>query len=177
MTEQPQLFETEPERMVRTAVLSDDERYRYLLGREWADGPTAVVIMLNPSTADHQQDDPTIRRLTGENGFARRWGCGALLAVNLYAWRATQPTDLWRADDPVGPENDAYLYAAADIAASTDGPIVAAWGTNARADRIAAVLELPGMDRLSALTLTKGGQPAHPLYLRSDLTPRPWSPT
>ncbi|MGW7605281.1 DUF1643 domain-containing protein [Streptomyces antimycoticus] len=173
MTEQPHLFETEPEHPVRTAVLSDDERYRYLFGREWADGPTAVVIMLNPSTADAFQDAPTIRRCIG---YARNWGCGSLLVANLYAWRATQPADLWKAQDPVGPENDAYLYAAVDIAAHSDGPIVAAWGTNAKADRIAAVLELFGMDRLSALTVTKGGQPAHPLYLRSDLTPRPWSP-
>lgn len=171
MASQAQLFDTEPDRPLRSAVLSDDERYRYLLGREWQpEGKTATFVMLNPSTADAMEDDPTIRRCIG---FAKQWGCGALLVVNLYAWRATKPADLWSGDDPIGPENDAYLYAAV---ACTDGPLVAAWGANARADRIAAVLKLPGMDRLSALAVTKGGQPGHPLYLPADLSPRSWSP-
>lgn len=162
-------------RPLGSAALSDCGRYRYLLGREWGDGPTAVFVMLNPSTADGTHDDPTIRRLAGENGFAHRWGCGALLVANLYAWRATDPAELWTADDPVGPENDAHLVAAATIAADTSGPLVGAWGANARPDRIAAVLALPGMDRLTALGVTKAGQPRHPLYLKADLTPQPWT--
>lgn len=159
-------------RPIGSAVLSDCGRYRYLLGREWADGPTAVFVMLNPSTADALHDDPTIRRCLR---YARDWGCGALAVVNLYAWRATDPGDLWTADDPVGPENDAHLVAAATIAADMSGPLVGAWGANAKADRIAAVLALPGMDRLTALGVTKAGQPRHPLYLKANLTPQPWT--
>jgi hypothetical protein len=170
------LFDIEavPERRpLGSAVLSDCERYRYLLGREWADGPTAVFVMLNPSTADALTDDPTIRRCIG---YAQAWGCGGLMVANLYAWRATDPDELWAADDPVGPENDAHLYAAAQVAADSGGPLVGAWGANAKADRIAAVLNLPGMDRLTALAVTKAGQPRHPLYLKADLTPQPWTP-
>jgi hypothetical protein len=163
-------------RPLGSAVLSDCGHYRYLLGREWGDGPTAVFVMLNPSTADGMRDDPTIRRLAGVNGFARRWGCGALLVANLYAWRATDPAELWTADDAVGPENDAHLVAAAAVAAETDGPLVGAWGANAKPDRIADVLALPGMDRLTALAVTKSGQPRHPLYLKADLSPQPWTP-
>lgn len=173
------LFDIDPppvDRPLGSAVLSDCERYRYSLTRRWADGPTAVALMLNPSTADALSDDPTIRRLAGKNGFARHWGCGALLVVNLYAWRATDPTELWTADDPVGPENDAHLCAAATIAADTGGPLVGAWGANAKPDRIAAVLALPGMDQLTALAVTKAGQPRHPLYLKAELTPQPWTP-
>lgn len=158
-----------------SAVLSACERYRYLLGREWAGGlglPTATFVMLNPSTADAMHDDPTIRRCIG---YAQAWGCGALKVVNLYAWRATDPRELWLADDPVGPDNDAHLYTAAKIAADSGGPLVGAWGANARADRIAAVLDLPGMDRITALATTKAGQPRHPLYLKAELNPLPWT--
>lgn len=177
MTAQAALFGPEPATpptVLGSAVLSDCDRYRYLLGREWDDElPTAVFVMLNPSTADALRDDPTIRRCLG---YARAWGCGALMVANLYAWRATDPAELWGVEDPVGPENDAHLYAAATIAADSGGPLVAAWGANARQDRIGAALALPGMDRLSALAVTKSGQPKHPLYLKADLTPQSWTP-
>lgn len=176
MSAQPALFGPEPTTALPTilgsAVLSGCERYRYLLGREWAVGPTAVFVMLNPSTADALHDDPTIRRCLH---YARDWGCGALTVVNLYAWRATDPAGLWTAEDPVGPENDAHLRAAAAIAADTSGPLVGAWGANARPDRIGAALALPGMDRMTALAVTKAGQPRHPLYLKANLTPRSWT--
>jgi hypothetical protein len=177
MAEQHALFDSEPATapptVLGSAILSDCERYRYLLGREWTDGPTAVFVMLNPSTADALHNDPTIRRCLR---YARDWGCGALMVANLYAWRATDPAELWTAADPIGPENDAHLYAAATIAAESGGPLVGAWGASARPDRIAAVLALPGMDRLTALAVTKAGQPKHPLYLSAELTPQPWAP-
>lgn len=148
------------------AVISPCGRYRYRLDRRWAAGPPIVWIMLNPSTADSSTDDPTIRRI---RAFSQVWGFGALTVVNLYAWRATDPRELWQALDPVGPENDRYL---AEAVSGVE--VVAAWGANARPDRITEVLALPGMGRVQALKVTKAGQPRHPLYLRSDLTPRPW---
>lgn len=156
-----------------SAWLSGCQRYRYSLGRKWVDGwpPPVTFVMLNPSTADHQLDDPTIRRCVG---FAKAWGYGRLKVVNLYAWRATQPRDLWRADDPVGPQNDEHLAEAAYIAYEHDAPLVAAWGANAKPDRVAQVLALPHLDRLTALGVTKSGAPRHPLYLRADTVPTPW---
>ncbi|GAB1331739.1 DUF1643 domain-containing protein [Streptomyces sennicomposti] len=156
----------------RSAVLSACGRYRYLLAREWADtGRTAVFILLNPSTADATTDDHTSRRCIT---YAQAWGCGALLIVNLYAWRATNPRELAAADDPIGPANNAYLRAAAAIAEYTGGPLVAGWGTHALPERVADTLALPGMHRLSTLSLTQAGHPHHPLRLRDGLTPQLW---
>jgi hypothetical protein len=153
----------------RSAEISPCGRYRYALTRRWSYGPTVGWVMLNPSTADGTVDDPTLRRVTA---FSRAWGYGGLVVANLYAFRATKPADLRKAADPIGPDNDEHLTS---VAAGCDR-IVAAWGAHARPGRIAAVLALPGMDRLTALALTKNGQPRHPLYLRGDLVPQAWSP-
>lgn len=150
------------------AIISECGRYRYWLTREWGEGPLVTFVMLNPSTADAEQDDPTIRRCMG---YARSWGYDGITVVNLYALRSTDPRQLWRADDPIGPSNDQYLTTAAMRAALDDAPIVAAWGANARSDRVLAVRALRCMDRLSVLALTKAGTPRHPLYLRADLRP------
>lgn len=167
----PTFFEVEPA-MRRDAVISPCGGYRYQLSRTWSQaGPSAVFVMLNPSTADATADDPTIRRCIG---FARSWGCGGLVVVNLYAWRATDPAELRQAKDPIGPENDSHLAAVSAYAAQQDAPLVAAWGAHAREERIARAVALTGMHRLTALALTKSGQPAHPLYLRAGLAPAPW---
>ncbi|WP_316779678.1 DUF1643 domain-containing protein [Streptomyces sasae] len=157
-----------------TAVLSDCGTYRYLLVREWAEnGRTAVFVLLNPSTADADRNDATTRRCIN---YAQDWGCSSMWIVNLYAFRARHPADLWTTDDPVGPLNDRYLRAAAATAADSGGPLVAGWGTEARADRIGAVLSIPGLEMPGALTTTQAGQPHHPLRLDGALTPKPWTP-
>ncbi|MGH3977119.1 MAG: DUF1643 domain-containing protein, partial [Pseudonocardiaceae bacterium] len=121
------------------AVLSGCGRYRYQLTRTWDPGQQrATFIMLNPSTADAADDDPTIRRCTS---YARSWGLGGLMVVNLYAYRATDPADLWKVDDPVGPDNDDHLRAVLAAATDVGAPVVAAWGANARLDRVAEVME------------------------------------
>jgi hypothetical protein len=76
--------------MIRTALFSPCGRFRYRLGRRWAEGPTVALVLLNLSTADDEVDDPTIRRCID---FARRWGYGGLEVVNLYAHVATDPAD------------------------------------------------------------------------------------
>lgn len=153
--------------IVADAVLSRDGRYRYHLSRRWGDGPQITFVMLNPSTADAHSDDRTLRRCIG---FTRSWGYDGLTVVNLYALRSTDPAALWRADDPIGPENDRHL---ADAAARSE-LLVAAWGTHARRERVQQVLAIPGFDRLTALRVTARGAPAHPLYLPRHLTPAPW---
>jgi hypothetical protein len=156
-----------------TARLSDDGVYRYDLTRTWGnlDGP-ATFIMLNPSTADAAADDPTIRRCIG---FARSWGCDGLRVVNLYALRSTDPRSLWTHPDPVGPDNDTAIADAASAAAYDDLPLVAAWGTHARPDRVERVLALPYVrDRLQCLGVTNAGAPRHPLYLPASQPLLPW---
>ena len=97
------------------AAFSPDRRYRYTLRRQWDDAlPYCLFVMLNPSTADATQDDPTIRRCIG---FTKAWGFGGLLVGNLFALRSTDPAALYHADDPVGPENDSCLRTLRDEAA------------------------------------------------------------
>lgn len=157
-----------------TAVLSADGTYRYLLTRRWADGPAALFVMLNPSTADAFTPDPTITRCTG---FARRWGYGGMSVVNLYGLRSTSPAALATHPDPVGPDNDEI------IAAACREPqvhlVIAAWGTAFRdADRprkVTAIITQAGL-AVSCLRVTRDGHPWHPLYVRGDTTPVPYAP-
>ena len=150
----------------RAAHISDDGLYRYSLFRQWGDGPSATWIMLNPSTADHQNDDPTIRRV---RSFTQRMGCTAFEVVNLFAWRATDPSALatLSSAEAVGPENDEAIRRA-----SLRGSIViAAWGALApwaryRDDEVLHALYPRRVHHLGALT--KAGHPRHPLYLKGD---------
>ena len=116
------MFEHSP--LDNGAELSDCGLYRYLLTRTWdAQCERVVFIGLNPSTADATEDDPTIRRIIG---FARSWGYGGVDMLNLFAFRATDPSDLKAAVDPVGPKNDRYLAEYTSRSHAT----VAAWGVH-----------------------------------------------
>ena len=77
--------------MIRQAVLDPTGRYRYFLARDWGNGPRVAFVMLNPSTADAEKDDATIRRCVG---FAKLWGFASLGVVNLYGFRCTSPSRL-----------------------------------------------------------------------------------
>lgn len=152
------------------AWFSTDRRYRYALWRVWDAGRDLCnFLMLNPSTADVTSDDPTVARCTRR---ARSWGYGGLIVTNLFAFRATDPAGLRSAPDPVGPEGDAAIVAAARIAVL----VVCAWGNHgAYRSRAAAVRSL--LDGLGVtpyyLALTRRGEPAHPLYLGYGLAPVP----
>lgn len=160
-----------------SAVISRCGEYRYTLDRPRgilvspATRATAVFCMLNPSTADDENDDPTIRRC---RGFMERWGSAGLLVVNLYALRSTDPRALWEHADPVGPENDHWLHRAA----GEGGEVVCAWGANAKPDRvrIAVALFRAAGARLLCLGTTKDGHPRHPLYVRGGQPLVPWEP-
>jgi hypothetical protein len=150
------------------AVISSCGLYRYVLLRSWNPDLLRVNwIMLNPSTADHMIDDPTIRRCIG---YTRAWGFGSLAVTNLFAFRATDPILLVMADDPIGPENDHHVR---EVAATSD-IVVAAWG-NHGTPRAREVLRLLRDMRITPhlLRVTGRGQPAHPLYLPADLVPVP----
>lgn len=154
------------------AMFSPCDRYRYLLWRVWdASRPLWTFGMLNPSTADHEQLDPTITRCASR---ARRGGAGGLIVWNLFAWRATDPADMKRAAEPIGAANDgAMIYAVRDSAVN-----IAAWGAHGtHLERDAAVrarLHLLGVE-LHALAFTAAGQPRHPLYLPTAAKPALWS--
>lgn len=148
-----------------------DGEYRYELTRSWGTGRHLGIIMLNPSTADADQDDPTIRRCIG---FAKALGYSGLKVVNLFALRSTNPAALSVHPDPVGPRNDEFIRAAA-----SGGVLIAAWGAHpfaARRTREVADLLMDAGVKLQALSVTKGGHPGHPLYLPGDSRPSPWGP-
>lgn len=157
----------------RGAVLSPDGVYRYSLVRWWSDGGVVRWVMLNPSTADAELDDPTIRRCIG---FAKAWGYGAINVVNLYALRSADPSALAGHPDPVGPENDRYVRGRDQLLVRE--LVVCAWGAHPMAARRAAdtlrLIREWGAEP-HHLGLTKAGAPRHPLYLPSSTTPRPWA--
>jgi len=153
------------------AVISPDGVFRYVLWRTWDASKGAVVwLMLNPSTADHMKDDPTIQRCAH---FSNRWGYGAMRVINLFALRSTDPLQIERSGFRYsrGPENDEHIVREAQEAA---GPVVAAWGgyrtTRGRAEEVELLLAKNRV-QLHCLRLTKGGSPSHPLYLPGELTP------
>lgn len=146
-----------------SAIISDDGLYRYELRRGWLEGDKGIVAfcMLNPSTADERRDDPTIRRCIG---FAKRWGFRGIIAVNLFAFRASEPNLLRKAADPIGPENDRYITRAA----RESNLFICAWGLHgALRERDREVLSrLLNTTKLCCLGTTAGGYPRHPLLLR-----------
>jgi hypothetical protein len=165
-----------------TAVISDCGRYRYQLTRKVRDDSSRIVnfIMLNPSTADANEDDPTIRRCIG---YAKAWGCGKLIVTNLFAVRATDPEDMLATDDPVGEENDRYIKSSAEDAFNIyakafdepNGLVVCAWGNHgAYMGQDLTTLGWIGHYNPMALRVSKTGQPAHPLYLPKNLQPAPY---
>lgn len=151
--------------MIKDAYISEDGLYRYSLTRDWHEEfPMMLFVMLNPSVADHKQDDPTIRRCIN---FAKREFCGMLEVVNLFAFRATNPEDMKAAEDPVGPNNDAIIREALKEA----DKVVCAWGAHGSYQgRDAVVLDIIRQSGHvpMALGVTKAGLPRHPLYLKND---------
>ena len=169
--------------MQRSALLSDCRQYRYTLERVWDDrGNRVLWVMLNPSTADENIDDATIRRCIG---FSQSWGLGGLVVANLFAVRSTDPRGVLLADDPVGPENDEVLRKAASECIS----IVCAWGGSlaqhhlfqARERAVCNILAgldsgWPGKRVLCCLGTNADGTPKHPVRLASDTPLQPFAP-
>jgi hypothetical protein len=153
--------------MHRDAVISDCGKFRYLLRRSWDIArPTVAFVMLNPSTADASQDDPTIRKCVG---FAERLGFGAITVTNLFAYRATKPADLKAAGYPIGDECNFWI----NLAAREAQTVICAWDVNARGlsrpHGVRSVLRGAGRPA-KALKLTPDGIPCHPLMLPYSCT-------
>jgi hypothetical protein len=152
------------------AVISECGKYRYFLSRELVKSEIfkpVTFVMLNPSTADDKDDDPTIRRCID---FAKKFGGTHLIVVNLFALRATDPKELLMGE-PVGPENNMHLENAIKATFHNQGVIICAWGNHGsymeRADEVFwNILE---DNEPKCLKINKSGHPAHPLYLAKNL--------
>lgn len=133
-----------------------------------------AFVMLNPSTADCTEDDPTIRRCIG---FAKRDGFGGISVRNVFALRATDPRELDTHDDPVGRENESHLMAARDESLMTQ--LVVAWGNRRTPKHLRSAYRQAStictMQSAYCLGINKGGDPKHPLYLALDTPIVPWT--
>lgn len=157
----------------KRAILDETRKYRYILTRKINQNPPILFIMLNPSTADEYQDDPTIRRIIE---FTKSWGYGSSIVMNLFAYRSSDPSELKKATNPIGRMNDYYL----NLVSNHVDKIIVAWGVNGnylnRAEKVVDILPLK--NKVFCLEKTKEGYPKHPLYIRSNIIPIPfgWDP-
>ena len=155
-----------------TATYSDCERYRYALTRTWdAGGKRVLFVMLNPSKATEVQNDPTVERCERRT---RALGFGAFQVTNIFAWRDTDPFQMRKAKDPIGPDNDAAILAGVAWA----DQVIAAWGTHGahmnRGPQMTTLLQGTGKP-LYTLGLSKHGHPKHPLYISYSQQPILWT--
>ena len=159
------------------AVLSQadadgNSQFRYLLWRITdTELPLLMVMMLNPSRATHEQGDRTVDGLMRR---AARLGYGGVLVMNCFAYRATDPAEMKKAEDPVGPANDDIVAAIL----AEDADLLCAWGVNAThrdREREVKCSISSGRARPHVLRLCASGAPEHPLYIPSALGLTPWS--
>lgn len=152
--------------MKTDAKFSDCRKYRYALWRTWDESkPCVMFIGLNPSTANEVDNDSTINRCID---YAKSWGYGSLCMANLFAFKATKPTEMFAATEPIGVENDAWLKSLA----SQSALVVAAWGNDgSHQDRSTNVKKMLG--NLYCLKINATGEPAHPLYQPANAKPIP----
>ena len=143
------------------AQFSECGEYRYALVKRWGDGPSLAAILLNPSTATADEDDPTVRRVVLR---AQQMDFGSLIVLNVYAYRTTNPRELRLVADPVGPENDRLI---AELVTTADKVLIG-WGNRgeSRAPEIFSILARVGVPVYRLGRPTRRGNPRHPLYLR-----------
>lgn len=146
---------------------------RWALWRTIGPGPIAMWVMLNPSTADANHDDATMRRVLG---FSSRAGYGRITVGNCYPFRSKDPAELktWLKSPQIGRMyiNDSWLISMATAADA----IVLGWGSQVGQERSAKMKKLLYRWRRKVYHLaeTKTGEPAHPLRLRQTLDFTPW---
>jgi len=162
-----------------SAAFSACGSYRYELRRHLGPGAPLVICGLNPSSADADEDDPTLRR---DIGFARRWGCGLVVKVNAYALVETDAVRMKRQRragvDVIGPENEKWLRRAIRLARDKHGIFLAAWGAHIDPDRQRAIAARIAAANVTARCLgtNKNGTPEHELYVPYDRPLRDWAP-
>jgi hypothetical protein len=147
----------------KKAFFDEDKIYRYLLHRKWGDSKKKITwIMLNPSTADEIVDDPTIRRCIG---FSQKFHADELDIVNLFAFRSTNPKQLYSIDNPIGHDNDTYIKQSIE----TSFLVVLGWGNHGkllnRSTEVSSKLIRQYSDKIYVLKILKNGEPGHPLYI------------
>lgn len=151
--------------MIKGAEFSECRKYRYCLWRIWDETlPKVMFIGLNPSTANEETDDPTIRRVIA---FAKKWGYGGVYMMNCFSYVSTDPRELSTVEDRY--MNDVRIAEKSKEVAE----IIFAWGSFGEAKGRASVLSVL-YPNARALVINKDGSPRHPLYVRTDTIPVPF---
>lgn len=158
--------------VAKGATFSEDRQDRYMLERVMShdNRSTVAFVGLNPSTADHMQDDPTIRRCVG---FAERWGYGRIVMLNLFSYRATDPEVML-----AHKENTHTVNRNIDVIVEETRAahlVVAAWGKLGSFQNRDQLI-LPLLRHPHYLKLNNDGSPSHPLYLPKTMYPRLYLP-
>jgi hypothetical protein len=153
-----------------------NDEYRYRLTRTWkADQPYVLFVLMNPSTADPNSDDPTIAKCCR---FATAWGFGGMVVANTFAYRCTDQKRISETLDPIGLDNGKHIM---DMAKKA-GIVVFAYGKpghrqlRSRGAVLARILIEKAGVTPHILRLGRDGTPCHPLYLPETLKPVIWKP-
>jgi hypothetical protein len=148
--------------MKKHAIISRNGKYRYQLSRIWdEEKPNILFIMLNPSTADKDVNDPTTNRVIK---FAKYWGYGGIFICNLYAYRSTDPNDLKYIDDPIGKNNIKHIRKLIGLTEK----VIYAWGNNQKEPEwLCDLVNTP-----YCIDISIKGIPKNPLYLKNNLQPK-----
>ncbi|MEM6686104.1 MAG: DUF1643 domain-containing protein [Bacteroidota bacterium] len=146
--------------VTKDAIFSKNRKHRYALIRTWNTAlPMMMCIGLNPSVANEQQDDPTIRRVIN---FAEKWGFGGVYMCNLFSYITSYPEQLKITKN--NSKNDFYLKSYAEKSQE----VLCAWGRHKAAkERATKVLKM--MHHTTALQINKDGSPKHPLYVKAGV--------
>jgi hypothetical protein len=158
----------------RSAVILD-KLHRVELRRVWNDTlPMLVVCMLNPSDADHEREDPTLHVLIY---FAKFWGFGGLLIVNLYSYRTSKPAEMFAMGGAaIHVENERYVNSAVVYARDHGGQLLAAWGNDGQDRAMFFTSWARQYVDLICLGTTQSGAPKHPMARGLHRIPRNQQP-
>lgn len=163
-----------------SAIISACGRYRYRLEREvQQEGKVFAFFGINPSTADADLDDATVRKW---RGFAMRNGCSRFIVGNAFSYRATDVRQLDIANrNHIKVQGDKHWEHLHAIINDAD-VLVPCWGDSKKVDRnlrplIGGLLGIIAMSGKPVLHfgLTAGGDPKHPLMLGYDTKLIEWS--
>lgn len=161
----------------RVAIFSNDRNSRYWLLIREEYKPLLVVCMFNPSDADEESNDPTISTLLR---FARQWGYGGIIVVNLHSHVSSQPSAIrrLRADnvETCNYVNTIAWKTAINYAERCGKPVLVAWGNLGDLETIQRFARmLVGHDTV-CLGTTADGRPKHPMARGLHRIPRDQKP-
>lgn len=143
--------------MIKDARFSECGKYRFWLSRVWDPGNLPLMLIgLNPSTANANIDDPTIRRiisLSSSNGYGGIW------MTNLFPFVTAYPEKI--INDRIV-ENDMHLLEIDDKCSG----VCFCWGNFDVKGRDYSMRAL--FHHALCFGKNKNGSPKHPLYLKSN---------